>query len=112
MLHCTTASNVIYLCALRIRSGRPAPKLKPRIAPVPDVMPPSGIVTISIKLCTIVVQVKSDTKDGDGECYLLRDTSKPEDAEAAYEFVDDDGELEYMSKVFAELMSDLGVDIE
>ena len=43
---------------------------------------------------------------------LLRDTSKPEDAEAAYEFVDDDGELEYMSKVFAELMSDLGVDIE
>ena len=24
----------------------------------------------------------SDTKDGDGECYLLRDTSKPEDAEA------------------------------
>ena len=53
-----------------------------------------------------------DTKDGDGECYLLRDTSKPEDAEAAYEFVDDDGELEYMSKVFAELMSDLGVDIE
>ena len=54
----------------------------------------------------------SDTKDGDGECYLLRDTSKPEDAEAAYEFVDDDGELEYMSKVFAELMSDLGVDIE
>ena len=37
---------------------------------------------------------------------------KPEDAEAAYEFVDDDGELEYMSKVFAELMSDLGVDIE
>ena len=48
----------------------------------------------------------------DGECYLLRDTSKPEDAEAAYEFVDDDGELEYMSKVFAELMSDLGVDIE
>ena len=47
-----------------------------------------------------------------GESYLLRDTSKPEDAEAAYEFVDDDGELEYMSKVFAELMSDLGVDIE
>ena len=43
---------------------------------------------------------------------MLRDTSKPEDAEAAYEFVDDDGELEYMSKVFAELMSDLGVDIE
>ena len=55
---------------------------------------------------------KKHRSSGDGECYLLRDTSKPEDAEAAYEFVDDDGELEYMSKVFAELMSDLGVDIE
>ncbi len=54
----------------------------------------------------------SDTKDGDGECYLMKDTSKPDDTEAAYEFVDDDGELEYMSKVFSELMSDLGVDIE
>ena len=54
----------------------------------------------------------SDTKDSDNECYLMKDKSKPEDAEAAYEFVDDDGELEYMSKVFAELMSDLGVDIE
>ncbi len=54
----------------------------------------------------------SDSKEGDGECYLLRDKSSPEDPEASYEFVDDDGELEYMSRVFEELMSDLGVGIE
>lgn len=54
----------------------------------------------------------TDSKDEDGDCYLLRDKSKPEDPEASYEFVDDDGELEYMSKIFEELMSDLGVEIE
>lgn len=54
----------------------------------------------------------SDLKEEDGDCYLLRDKSKPEDPEASYEFVDDDGELDYMSKIFEELMSDLGVEIE
>ena len=54
----------------------------------------------------------SDSKEEDGDCYLLRDKSKPEDPEASYEFVDDDGELDYMSKIFEELMSDLGVEIE
>ncbi|MCB6608375.1 MULTISPECIES: DUF1292 domain-containing protein [Clostridia] len=54
----------------------------------------------------------TDSKEEDGDCYLLRDKSKPEDPEASYEFVDDDGELDYMSKIFEELMSDLGVEIE
>ncbi len=54
----------------------------------------------------------ADSKDEDGECYLLRDTSGPEDPEASYEFVDEDGELEYMSRIFEELMGDLGVAIE
>ena len=54
----------------------------------------------------------SDSKEEAGDCYLLRDKSKPEDPEASYEFVDDDGELDYMSKIFEELMSDLGVEIE
>lgn len=54
----------------------------------------------------------SDSKEEDGECYLLKDTSDPEDPEASYEFVEDDMELEYMSRLFGELMSDLGVEIE
>ncbi len=54
----------------------------------------------------------ADSKEEDGDCYLLRDKSKPEDPEASYEFVEDDSELEYMSKIFEELMSDLGVEIE
>lgn len=54
----------------------------------------------------------TDSKEEDGDCFLLKDKSSPEDPEASYEFVDDDGELDYMSRVFEELMSDLGVSIE
>ena len=54
----------------------------------------------------------TDSEEEDGDCYLLRDKSKPEDPEASYEFVEDDGELEYMSRIFEELMSDLGVEIK
>lgn len=54
----------------------------------------------------------TDSKEEDGECYLLRDTSSPEDPEASYEFVEDDFQLDYLSSLFNELMSDLGVAIE
>lgn len=54
----------------------------------------------------------SDSREEDGDCFLLKDTSSPEDPEASYEFVEDDMELDYMSRLFEELMSDLGVEIE
>lgn len=54
----------------------------------------------------------TDSEDEDGDCFLLKDTSGPDDPEACYEFVEEDGELDYMGKIFSQLMSDLGVDIE
>lgn len=54
----------------------------------------------------------TDSKEEDGECYLLKDTSSPEDPEASYEFVEDDFQLDYLSNLFNQLMSDLGVEIE
>lgn len=54
----------------------------------------------------------TDSEDEDGECYLLKDTSGPNDPEACYEFVEEDGELDYIGKIFSQLMSELGVDIE
>lgn len=54
----------------------------------------------------------SDSQEEDGDCYLLKDKSKPEDTEAAYEFVEEDGELDYLSRIFSELMADLDVEIE
>lgn len=42
--------------------------------------------------------------------YILKDISADSESEAKYEIVEDDNELEYVSKIFAELLED--VDIE
>lgn len=48
--------------------------------------------------------------DEEGDCYILKDMSKPEDTDALYEFVEDDDELDGLMKIFMELLED--VDIE
>lgn len=52
----------------------------------------------------------TDSMEGDAECLILKDISKTEDADSIYEIVEDDTELNAMSKVFEELLED--VDIE
>lgn len=55
----------------------------------------------------------TDAEDGeDGECYILKDVSKPEDTEAVYRFVENDDELEYMTGIFKELLEDTEVVFE
>lgn len=54
----------------------------------------------------------SEEDDEEGECYILKDISKPEDSEALYEFVDNDDEMEYLYKIFTELMEDMDVEIQ
>ncbi len=55
----------------------------------------------------------TDAPEGeDGECYILKDVSGPQDAEAVYEFVEDDRELDGLMGVFEELLSDADVDLE
>lgn len=58
----------------------------------------------------LVTDSKED--DEEGECYILKDQSKAEDADALYEFVEDDEEMDYLYKIFAELMDDMDVDLE
>lgn len=45
-------------------------------------------------------------EDEDGECYILKDVSKEDEDEAVYCFVENDDELDYMFKIFTELMDD------
>lgn len=52
----------------------------------------------------------TDSEEDDAECLILKDTSDSDDAESVYEIVEDDVELEAVSKVFEELLED--VDIE
>ena len=50
--------------------------------------------------------------DEEGECYILKDLSESDDANALYEFVEDDNEIDYLFKIFSELLEDADVDIE
>ena len=56
--------------------------------------------------------VTDKEEEEDGECYILKDISRPEDAEAVYEFVEEDGELDYLYRIFLELVSDMDIEIE
>lgn len=53
----------------------------------------------------------SDEQDEEGECYILKDLSQAEEAQALYEFVEDDNELDYLFNIFSELLDDLDVDL-
>lgn len=52
----------------------------------------------------LLVTDSSDEEDTDAECYILKDTSSEADADAVYEFVEDDTEFDAISRIFAELM--------
>lgn len=54
----------------------------------------------------------TDDETADAECYILKDQSRAEDSDAFYEFVDDDEELDYLFKIFSELLEDAEVDLQ
>ncbi len=48
----------------------------------------------------------SESDDEDEPVYILKDVSAQESTEAAYEFVEDDNELDSVFKIFEELLDD------
>ena len=53
--------------------------------------------------------VTEDESDEESVAYILKDTSSPEETEAVYEIVEDDNELEAVSKIFAEFLDDVNI---
>lgn len=49
-------------------------------------------------------------EDGDSDAFILKDVSTENDKDSVYEMVESEEELEYMSKIFSEILED--VDIE
>lgn len=45
----------------------------------------------------------------EAEAYILKDISKEEDEEAVYEMVVEDSEIDYIGKVFSELLDDIDI---
>ena len=52
----------------------------------------------------------AEDEEEEADCYILKDMSREAEADALYEFVEDEAELEGLMKIFEELLDD--VDIE
>ena len=50
-----------------------------------------------------------DVDEEEAEAYILKDISKEEDEEAVYEMVVEDSEIDYIGKVFSELLEDIDI---
>ncbi len=48
----------------------------------------------------------AENEDEESEAYILKDVSKENDAEAVYEFVDDEEEIDSLARIFSELVDD------
>lgn len=54
----------------------------------------------------------TDDEGDEATAYILKDTSNDEDEEAIYEMVEDDSEVEYIGKIFSELLEDVDITRE
>lgn len=54
---------------------------------------------------------ESEDEDEDAEAYILKEVSEENAPEACYEIVEDDKELSYVSKIFAELLEDVDIEL-
>ena len=48
----------------------------------------------------------SDSQDDEANAYIMKDISDPDSDEACYKMVEDDAELDAVSRVFREMMDD------
>lgn len=49
----------------------------------------------------------TDVEDGDGDAYILRDSSQDGEEEGIYSFVEDEEELSAVSGVFSSMLDDI-----
>ena len=58
------------------------------------------------------ILVTEDNESDEAMAYILKDVSNDEDEEAIYEMVDDDSEIDYIGKIFSELLEDIRIEKE
>ena len=58
----------------------------------------------------LVTDDEGDSEEA--EAYILKDISNDEDEEAVYEIVDDESEVDYIGRVFTELLQDIDITTE
>lgn len=59
----------------------------------------------------LLVTDSDDEEEEEAEAYILKDLSSETDEESVYEMVEDDEELEAVSKIFAEELEDYDIEV-
>ena len=59
-----------------------------------------------------ILVTDDDGGDEEADAYILKDISDDGDEEAVYEIVDDETEIDYIGKIFSELLEDIEVTVE
>jgi len=59
------------------------------------------------KLGGVSYLLVTEEEEGDGEAFILKDVSTPEDTEALYEAVEDETELGAVAAVFESILEDI-----
>lgn len=54
---------------------------------------------------------ESEDEKTDAEAYILKEIAEEEQEQILYEMVEDGKELEYVSKIFAELLEDVDIEL-
>ena len=55
------------------------------------------------------ILVTDDVENEEADAYILKDVSSDEDEDAVYEMVEEESEIDYIGKVFAETMEDVEI---
>ncbi|MBQ3545312.1 MAG: DUF1292 domain-containing protein [Lachnospiraceae bacterium] len=58
----------------------------------------------------LLVTEEMENDEEEEVAYILKDLSTAEDKEANYVIVEDDDEIEYVSKIFSELLEDIDIE--
>ena len=56
--------------------------------------------------------VTDDDDSEEAEAYILKDVSEEQDEEAVYAVVSDESEIDYIGKIFSELLEDIDIEKE
>ena len=62
-----------------------------------------------INFVNYLLVTEDEGDEEEAEAYILKDISKEEDEEAVYEMVVEDSEIDYIGKVFSELLDDIDI---
>lgn len=57
----------------------------------------------------LLVTDEADEESEETTAYILKDTSDESDEEAVYEIVDEESELDYIGRIFQELLEDIDI---